>query len=400
VYTDVIISSMQQVLPNWHIFVISTPKEPRNADVIVRTFLTHGFGGYGIEALSAYTKEILYHEERTSFMGANMWKKMGQLVKDGFYPGSELHAKVMAQRAEHLKRQEAAKPVAAGLSKAEMQSMVTEAVASAQVKPIAKPGSSWTSDVDRPGFQLPERPADFAIIMGIEKYSDLPDAQFGERDVEAVKSHLLAMGFPSRNIVALTGGKAGFTALQKFVEAWLPKVVTPESRVFFYFSGHGAPDPASGASYLVPWDGDPSFLENTAYPVKRLYEKLSSLKAKEVIVALDACFSGAGGRSVLAKGARPLVLKVETAAVPQNLTVFAASSGEQITSTLEDQGHGTFTYYFLKGLSGGAKDASGRVTTQALYDYLKPKVQDAARRQNRDQEPVLHAQGDKELVRF
>ncbi|MBI5883467.1 MAG: hypothetical protein HZB91_10240, partial [Elusimicrobia bacterium] len=64
------------------------------------------------------------------------------------------------------------------------------------------------------------------------------------------------------------------------------------------------------------------------------------------------------------------------------------------------QGHGTFTYYFLKGLNGGAKDGSGRVTTQALYDYLKPKVQDAARRQNRDQEPVLHTQGDRELVRF
>ncbi|MEK7233278.1 MAG: hypothetical protein AAB268_05650, partial [Elusimicrobiota bacterium] len=70
------------------------------------------------------------------------------------------------------------------------------------------------------------------------------------------------------------------------------------------------------------------------------------------------------------------------------------------TNTLEDQGHGTFTYYFLKGLSGDAKDASGRVTTEALYDYLKPKVQDAARRQNRDQEPVLHGQGDRELVRF
>ncbi len=92
--------------------------------------------------------------------------------------------------------------------------------------------------------------------------------------------------------------------------------------------------------------------------------------------------------------------KVETGTVPQNLTVFTAASGEQITSTLEDQGHGTFTYYFLKGLSGNAKDASGAVTAQGLQNYLKPEVQDAARRQNRDQEPVLHGQGDRELVRF
>src|ERR1035437_9390217 len=104
-------------------------------------------------------------------------------------------------------------------------------------------------------------------------------------------------------------------------------------------------------------------------------------------------------RTVLAKGARPLVTKVDAGTVPLNLTVFAAAGGDQITSTLEDQGHGTFTYYFLKGLGGEAKDSSGTVTSQGLYDYLKPKVQDAARRQNRDQAPVLHAQRDRKLVR-
>ena len=208
------------------------------------------------------------------------------------------------------------------------------------------------------------------------------------------------MGFPSRNVVYLTGEKAGYKAIEKFVETWLPRNVDEKSRVVFYFSGHGAPDAQSGLAYLLPYDGDPNFLENTGYPIKRLYEKLGALKAKDIIVAMDACFSGAGGRSVLAKGARPLVTKVDDGAVPQNLTVFAAASGEQITSTLDDQGHGTFTYYFLKGLSGGAKDGSGAVTAKGLYDYLKPKVQDAARRQNRDQAPVLHALGDPKLVQF
>ncbi len=258
----------------------------------------------------------------------------------------------------------------------------------------------FQSDIDRPGYRMAEHPDDFALVVGVEKYSDLPEARFAGRDAEAAKDHLLALGFPSRNIVQLSDDKAGYKSIEKYLETWLPRNSNENSRVFFYFSGHGAPDVRTGQAYLLPWDGDPGFLETTGYPVKRLYEKLSTLKAKEVIVALDACFSGAGGRSVLAKGARPLVMKVDTATAPQNLTVFAAASGEQITSTLEDQGHGTFTYYFLKGLSGGAKDASGRVTTQALYDYLKPKVQDAARRQNRDQEPVLHGQGDRELVRF
>ncbi|MEK7232730.1 MAG: caspase family protein [Elusimicrobiota bacterium] len=256
------------------------------------------------------------------------------------------------------------------------------------------------SDVDNPGPARRERPDDFAVVVGIGRYSDIPEAQFAERDAEAIKNHLLALGIPSRNLIHLSGEKAVKSSMEKFLETWLPKNVSGKSRVFFFFSGHGAPDLQSGQAFLLPYDGDPGFLENTGYPIKRLYEKLSSLKAKEVIVAMDACFSGAGGRSVLAKGARPLVMKVDTATVPQKLTVFAAASGDQITSTLEDQGHGTFTYYFLKGLSGGAKDDSGAVTARALYDYLKPKIQDAARRQNRDQEPVLHGQGDRELVRF
>jgi len=202
-----------------------------------------------------------------------------------------------------------------------------------------------------------------------------------------------------RNVVFLTGEKAGYKGIEKFVETWLPNSVDEGSRVFFYFSGHGAPDPRTGQAYLLPYDGDPGFLDNTGYPLQRLYDKLGALKAKEVVVAMDACFSGAGGRSVLAKGARPLVTQAQAANLRENLTMFAAASGDQITSTLEDQGHGTFTYYFLKGLSGEAKDASGAVTAKSLYGYLKPKVQDAARRQNRSQEPVLRG-GDRELVRF
>lgn len=257
-----------------------------------------------------------------------------------------------------------------------------------------------SSDIDKPSYRLPERPDDFALVVGIGKYSDIPEAQFAQRDAEAVREHLIAGGFPSRNVIELLGEKAGRSSMEKFLETWLPRNVNENSRVFFYFSGHGAPDPKTGEAYLLPWDADAGFLENTGYPIKRLYEKLGALKVKEVVVAMDACFSGAGGRSVLAKGARPLVTTVAVAGVPKNLTVFAAAGGDQITSTLESEGHGTFTYYFLKGLGGGAKDDSGTVTAKGLYDYLKPKVQDAARRQNRDQAPVLHAQDDRKLVRF
>ena len=269
----------------------------------------------------------------------------------------------------------------------------------------SKPGarsSPVASDVDNPDQHLAEVPDDFALVVGIEGYSnELPAAQFAEHDAAAVRNHLLALGFPQRNIKFLTGQRATLSGLASYLEDWLPRNVKEDSRVFFYFSGHGAPSPESGQAYLVPWDGDPNFLDKTAYPVKKLYADLNALKAKQIIVALDSCFSGAGGRSVLAKGIRPLVNKVDMdVSAGGKLVLFAAAAAKETTSTLDDQGHGLFTYYFLKGLGGAARDNSGAITPRGLYDYLKPKVQDAASRQNRDQTPVLEGATNAEITRF
>jgi len=242
------------------------------------------------------------------------------------------------------------------------------------------------SDVDKPGYKLSERERDFALVIGVEKYAGLPDAQFAERDAETMRDHLLALGYPARNIVLLTGARATSGGMRKNLETWLPNNVRADSTVFFYYSGHGAPDPQSGQAYLVPADGDPQYLEDTAYPTKRLYAKLGALKARRVIVAMDACFSGAGGRSVLAKGVRPLVGKVEMGeSSSDKITAFSASGAEQISGTADDQGHGLFTYYFLKGLN----ERGGKASPAALHDYLRPKVEDRAKRDNRDQTPQL-----------
>lgn len=244
------------------------------------------------------------------------------------------------------------------------------------------------SDVDKPAYKLSENANNFALVVGVEKYASLPPADFAERDAEAVREHLLALGYPPRNILFLKGSQAVRSGIVKYVESWLPKNVSADSRVFFYFSGHGAPDTKTGQAYLLPWDGDAKFLEETAYPLKRLYEKLNALPAKEVLVAMDSCFSGAGGRSVIPKGARPLVTKVDEGGIPSGkLVVFAAANGDEITGTEASQGHGLFTYYFLKGL--GAQGRSGTLTVKSLYDYLAPNVANAARRENRDQTPQL-----------
>lgn len=261
------------------------------------------------------------------------------------------------------------------------------------LSPAPKP--SVTSDVDRPPAMAPH-PARraYAIVVGIEEYQQhLPKADFAAHDAEIMRDYLIkTFGYPEQNVVMVLNERATKTSLEKYVDGWLPDHVEKGDSVFVYFSGHGAPNPKTGKAYLVPFDGDPAFIERTGYPLDKLYDSLGSLLAKDVFVVLDSCFSGAGGRSVIAEGARPMVLSVENPMLTKGrVVVLAASTGAQISSTYKQQGHGLLTYYFLKGLHGEADQNQDKATDlRELYDYLRLQVERTARRDfHNEQTPQL-----------
>ena len=157
----------------------------------------------------------------------------------------------------------------------------SKSVASAGAAPKASPASKiFDSDVDRPGYHFDDNPANYAVVVGVESYQNLPSAQFAKRDAEAVRAHLRALGYPDQNIAMLTDSQATGSKLKSYIESWLPRNVKPESRVIVYFAGHGAPDAESKQAYLMLWDGDPQYISDTGYPLKRLYQKLGALNAR------------------------------------------------------------------------------------------------------------------------
>ena len=252
----------------------------------------------------------------------------------------------------------------------------------------AKSAPHYPSMVDRPDFRLRENRHMYALVIGVEHYpGGLPDAQFADRDAQAVYRYLIALGVPSDHIRRLTDGTATRGRIRMDLR-WLKRNAKPDSTVWVYFSGHGAPG-AHGHAYLVPFGGDPNDLDDTATREDRLYRDLDRLPAKRVLVALDACFSGNGGRSVLGKGMRPLTLvRKETFPSTGKLIVFSASRADQEAGPKESAGHGLFTYYFLKGLDTGAV-RGGHVTVGSLSRYLKAKVPEAASLDNHDQVPQV-----------
>jgi hypothetical protein len=335
-----------------------------SVDVIVRLVPSQG----RVETFSARTRKPLTVGAASKWSYPTLYRDVATHLASEFSPQKDLYKQLMAEK----EGRKAAPAVA---------------VAPA---PESAPARAFDSDVEVPSFRLPEDETKFAVVVGVENYQTVPKADHAARDARAVKAHLLAAGYPERNIIFLVDQQAGKSSMEKYLEAWLPRNTDEKSTVLFYFSGHGSPDAEKGEAYLMPWDADAKYTETTGYPVKRLYAKLGALKARRVLVAMDACFSGSGPRSVMAKGLRPLVSKVDDGARSAGrVGGLTASASDEMTGSDEASGHGLFTYQFLKALNA----RGGKATFKELFDSLSPKVRDAARRENRDQTPQLIGDG-------
>jgi len=77
--------------------------------------------------------------------------------------------------------------------------------------------------------------------------------------------------------------------------------------------------------------------------------------------------------------------------LPKNMKVLSASSGDQISSTYDEKGHGLFTYFMLKGIKNeDVVKQDGSIAIRDLFDYLTPQVERIARKQyNNEQTPQL-----------
>ncbi len=273
----------------------------------------------------------------------------------------------------------------------------TTVALAATPKPVAKETATPApkSDVDElPAIKAKPNKNSYAIVIGIENYRQkLPKVDYAAHDAKTMTEYLTkVMGYPEENVVTLLNDRALKSDMEKYFEKWLSNNVEEDSTVFVYYSGHGAPNPKTADAYLVPYDGDPSFIDQTGYSLKEMYDALGKLPAKEIIVALDSCFSGAGGRSVIAKGARPLVMSMESFSLPSKIAVLSASSGDQISSTYEEKGHGLFTYFMLKGIKDGITEIG------ELFNYIKPQVEKIARKvYNNEQSPQLIAPDKKKV---
>lgn len=253
--------------------------------------------------------------------------------------------------------------------------------------------------------QVPERPDDVAVIIGNADYArlsrDIPDVRPAYADAEGAKRYATrALGIREGNVIFMkdaTGAQMiRVFGSDKDYRGQLHDWVKPgKSRVFVYYSGHGAPALQGGTPFLVPSDADPARLELNGYPVKTLYDNLARLGAESVTVVLEACFSGVSqAGSVLGK-ASPVYIQPKAPPAPAGLSVITAGQAEQVASWEQDESHGLFTKYFLLGQGGEADkkphgNGDGQVSTAELGRYLDDTLTYYARRYyGRDQKAMI-----------
>jgi hypothetical protein len=210
----------------------------------------------------------------------------------------------------------------------------------------------------------------FAVIIANEDYTSVPTVPMAGNDGRVFAQYCeQTLGLPKENILQYPNATYGkmIRAVQDITNI---ASAYNDIRVIFYYAGHGIPNESTRDAFLLPIDADGSQTE-ACYPLKKLYGELSGLGAKQVVVFLDACFSGSTGEGgTLMANARGVALVARQERPTGNLIVFSAASDDQTAFPYKDQGHGMFTYYLLKKL----QSSKGNVTLGDLGQYIIDNV--------------------------
>ncbi len=251
------------------------------------------------------------------------------------------------------------------------------------------------------GKRVKVNPNALALIIGVKDYkSTNADALYADTDAKMFRDYASEkLGVPETRIKTLLNSDATEQEILLSVKEWLRRSAKPnESDIYLFFAGHGLASQDGKNMYLLPHDGSPRLLDDTAILRDRLFADLKVTNPKAVTVFLDTCYSGVTRSEEMLIAGRPIVIKVKEQAIPLGFTLFSAASNEQISRPLEEAKHGMFSYFLMKGMEGDADvNNDKKITAQELHNYVKENV---TQQSSGSQTPELQGDKDKVLVQF
>ncbi|MDB9891036.1 caspase family protein [Alphaproteobacteria bacterium] len=240
-----------------------------------------------------------------------------------------------------------------------------------------------------------------ALIIGVDAYENTPArAIYADKDAQVFADDAIEeLGIPANRIKTLVNNGAGERELLLSVRSWLSRASKQgKTDVYVFFAGHGLASDDGQKMYLLPYDGAPELLDDTAILRDRLFTDIASANPRSVTVFLDTCYSGTTRGTDMLIASRPIAIKALEQSVPDNFTVFTAAAGDQTAKPLEEAKHGMFSYFLMKGMEGDAdRNQDNKIIAGELHEYVERNV---VQQSSGSQTPELQGDADRVLVRF
>jgi hypothetical protein len=223
-----------------------------------------------------------------------------------------------------------------------------------------------------------------ALVIGVANYSEiscLPDAVLNDaRDVASMLQSDAYCGFPATNVRLLLDDQATLSAI-KGALADLASAADPDDTVVIFFSGHGARflQGTTETSALVSFDSKCSDLLSTTLTEADFSAALAKIKAKRLLVLIDACH--AGGAGVL-KGDGDGDIRfgfdeksLQRLAEGAGRVIMASSRATETSLVLPGARNSVFTSKLLEALRGKARTVGdGLIRVFDVFNYVAEQV--------------------------
>lgn len=230
-------------------------------------------------------------------------------------------------------------------------------------------------------------PQGHALLVGVANYqkiSILPAAILNDvNDVAATLKSPNYCAYAPSNVVTLLDENATRAAVLKSLDE-LAARAAPDDTVCVFFSGHGAVvgSPGNEDSVLVTVDSDLADIERTSISSDELAIALAQIKAKRLLVFIDACHAGGAAISKSLTDGKGHELKsgyteniFAKLAVGSGRALMASCRADEVSAVLTGARNSVFTTVLLAGLRGAAdKSCSGFIKVFDLFDYVSKEV--------------------------
>lgn len=229
----------------------------------------------------------------------------------------------------------------------------------------------------------------WAVLVGVNKYTDYPLLQVCVKDVVAIHQQLLNAGYDPERIRLLTDDTDPLPMRSKIYAAvkQMAKAATRDDLVLFYYSGHG--DVFDNESYLVAREGESHALEYTAVALREITDILQSSEARAKVIILDACHSGANFEGKGPKSMPPEFIE-RVFRQAQGQVILASCQQGEFSYEWRARERSVFTHFLLEALEGKADfDEKGIVTVQDVNRYVSDGVRKWAFQGGKSQTPTL-----------